>query len=154
MDLEVQESKNKEVIHNNNETIKIKKIQKNYSDIYKMVYWDIEDYEGRYFKAVDINDWHIFDTEIQKLANAAMKEKDRNAKRIIWSEYFDLKNEYQKVSYTYACTVHKSQGSSVNEIFINLRELLRMRNTINDMDFLKLLYVAVTRTKFNAIFLI
>ena len=119
-----------------------------------MVYWDIEDYEGRYFKAVDINDWHIFDTEIQKLANAAMKEKDRNAKRIIWSEYFDLKNEYQKVSYTYACTVHKSQGSSVNEIFINLRELLRMRNTINDIDFLKLLYVAVTRTKFNAIFLI
>ena len=147
-------TKNKEVIHNNNETIKIKKIQKNYSDIYKMVYWDIEDYEGRYFKAVDINDWHIFDTEIQKLANAAMKEKDRNAKRIIWSEYFDLKNEYQKVSYTYACTVHKSQGSSVNEIFINLRELLRMRNTINDIDFLKLLYVAVTRTKFNAIFLI
>lgn len=146
--------KNNIIEHNNSETIKIKKATKNYSSEYNIVYWDIIDTKDKWFKAVDLDWWDEFDKELYKLSSAALSTTDKKSKKELWQRYFELKNEYQKVSYVYACTIHKSQGSSVNEIFINLREILNIRNSIKDIEFLKLLYVAITRPKYNAIFLI
>ena len=147
-------SKDDIVLFNNNETIQIKNLQKSFSSEYNIDYWIITDSEDKEFKAVDPDDWVHFDSELKKLSNAAINTTDKLSKRNLWRMYFELKNEFQKVSYTYACTIHKSQGSSVNEIFINLRDLFRCRSYLNNVDFLKLLYVAITRTKYNLIFLV
>lgn len=147
-------AQNDTIVHNNNEVIEIKELSKEYSHEHGFYYWNITDTEDKSFKAVDIDDWNIFESEVKKLASAASSATDKISKRELWGRYFDLKNEFQKVSYTYACTIHKAQGSSVNEIFINLKELFYYREYIGNIDFLKLLYVAITRTKYNCVFLI
>lgn len=146
--------KDEVVQFNNNQIIEIKTATKTFSSEYNIEYWVITDTEDKEFKAVDPDDWIHFDKELKKLSNAAISTSDKLSKRNLWRMYFELKNEYQKVSYTYACTIHKSQGSSVNEIFINLRDLFSCRSYLSNVDFLKLLYVAITRTKHNLIFLV
>ena len=58
--------------------------------------------------------------------------------RVIKSKTFD---------YGYASTLHKIQGSSLNEVFVDMKDVLTCRN----LDVLRQMqYVALSRTKNNA----
>lgn len=54
-------------------------------------------------------------------------------------EYFALKDFFAEVDFSYAVTIHKSQGSTYEKVFIH-NDYLRARE-----ELLQLLYVAVTR---------
>lgn len=61
-----------------------------------------------------------------------------------WSSYFDLSRMFDDVGYGYALTVHKAQGSTINNVFLDVSDMKR------SSDRQKLLYTALTRTKKQA----
>ncbi len=72
-----------------------------------------------------------------------------------WREYYDLHKTFAWVDYAYAMTVHKSQGSTFQNVFVDVPDILKdkQRNTFTWPDGRKeliwernqLLYVALTR---------
>lgn len=74
-----------------------------------------------------------------------LKELATEAKRTrSWHSYFQFKEEILDVRAPQACTIHKSQGSTYNKAFVDLRDI----NVCRDEDtFRRLLYVACSRPK-------
>ena len=62
--------------------------------------------------------------------------------RVFTKEWADLRPQY-------ACTIHKSQGSTYKNVFINLNELNQITD---DNELARLLYVAVSRASDNVYF--
>ena len=70
--------------------------------------------------------------------------KDKN-----WEPYFRMKETIPDLRATHACTVHKSQGSTYDTIFIDATDLSSCRQP--DMV-ARLLYVAVSRARCRVVF--
>ena len=65
-----------------------------------------------------------------------------------WQKYFGLKNSFANIQYHFATTIHKSQGSTYDTIYIDLNSLIY--NTHIDDEFkYRLIYVAITRARNN-----
>ena len=58
-----------------------------------------------------------------------------------WNRYFDLLRMFDDVTYAYALTVHKAQGSGIDYVFLDTEDM----NYCPDLQ--KMLYTALTRTK-------
>ena len=76
-------------------------------------------------------------THYRKLINYYKHQKN-------WIKYFELKNNYMDLRPEDASTVHKSQGSTFDTVFIDLSDLSTCRQS--DMA-ARLLYVAFTRAR-------
>lgn len=61
-----------------------------------------------------------------------------------WENYFTIKNDWLDLRPLYACTGHKSQGSTYRKAFIDLDDISRCSV---DSDMARLLYVAISRAK-------
>jgi exodeoxyribonuclease-5 len=59
-----------------------------------------------------------------------------------WREFWDLKNLFADLNYAYCLTIHKAQGSTFQDVFVDVPNALSNRN-IRERN--QLLYVAVTR---------
>lgn len=71
------------------------------------------------------------------------RELARLAEQKQWQDFWQLKQQrFANLNYSYALTVHKSQGSTFENVFVDLPNLLRNRN-VRERN--QLLYVAVTR---------
>lgn len=81
---------------------------------------------------------HTEEAREHELVKKAQREVSRNRSR--WSEeYFALKDFFAEVDFGYAVTIHKSQGSTYDKVFIhNDYQQARAERT-------QLLYVAITR---------
>lgn len=83
-----------------------------------------------------------------------LKKKATNAsimlKRNAWSKYYNLLDRYADVKYNYALTVHKSQGSTFDNVIVINCDIERVRE-VKERN--KLLYTAITRAK-NKLFMI
>ena len=79
-----------------------------------------------------------------------------------WRKYFEMINSFtspvnlfydgrlirkQSFGYSYAITTHKSQGSSYNEVFVDIRNI---NSCIDEAVRRQLQYVALSRTRHNA----
>lgn len=88
------------------------------------------------------------------------RRKDRNA-RFVWEKYFDIIRSFttpidliydnrivkkKTFDYGYASTVHKSQGSSINNVAIDMKDISICRD---ELELRQLQYVAVSRVKNN-----
>ncbi|KXJ59494.1 MAG: hypothetical protein AXW14_15450 [Alteromonas sp. Nap_26] len=88
------------------------------------------DLEKRKDLFVPIERWRV---------NVLMK---RLAKEKKWKEYFHVKDQWGDLRPAYASTVHKSQGSTYDKVFIDLTDI----GTCEEADAVaRLLYVAVSR---------
>lgn len=58
-----------------------------------------------------------------------------------WDRFFDLREQFARVDYAYATTVHRAQGSTYDTVFVDHRDLRVCRGDERNA----LLYVAVTR---------
>lgn len=67
-----------------------------------------------------------------------------------WKDFYGFKEKFAHVAYSYALTVHKSQGSTYKKVIINVRDLNKNR-TIDERN--KLWYTAITRASGNIILL-
>jgi exodeoxyribonuclease-5 len=59
-----------------------------------------------------------------------------------WMEFWDLKQRFHAVDYAYSLTIHKSQGSTFQDVFVDVPSMGANRNVIERNQ---LCYVAFTR---------
>ena len=93
----------------------------------------VEDEEGRWRQLRVLHEGMAakFQRQLRGLAEAAQ-----------WREFWDLKNGFHDLRYAYALTVHKSQGSSFEEVYVDVRNFGVNRSAVERN---KLCYVALTR---------
>jgi superfamily I DNA/RNA helicase len=66
-----------------------------------------------------------------------------------WIEFWDLRLRFHGVDYAYCLTIHKSQGSTFLDVFVDLPSMAVNRNVVERNQ---LCYVAFTRAA-NRLFL-
>ncbi|MGH1461267.1 MAG: ATP-dependent DNA helicase [Neptuniibacter sp.] len=60
----------------------------------------------------------------------------------LWPQYFDIKESWGDLRPVHACTIHKSQGSTYDKVFIDLSDIGRCNIS---SDVARMLYVAISR---------
>ena len=88
----------------------------------------------------------IIHEDSEKLFKEICKDLSLKAKAglLRWEDFYNFMEGYADIKYNHAITVHKSQGSSYNQVIINMRDLSYNKD-INEYN--KLLYTAITRAK-------
>lgn len=136
-----------ETIHVNNEIVTIKRCNlQEYPMVPSIKYWECIDEEDKSFNVIDPgskNDWTKFLNDLSNYAKSLPKEERRNA----WMEFYSHKNFMSPVAFTYSGTVHKSQGSSYDECYVDIDEIFRAWRYSDDNMIFRLLYVGCTRPK-------
>lgn len=85
-----------------------------------------------------------FMVPIEHSSVKSLLDKSKRAKD--WHTYYGIKESVPDFRGAWSSTVHKSQGSTYNDVFINLNNLKKAK--FQDFNlFLRLLYVAISRTK-------
>ena len=154
------------VIHQNGEIITIESVERVTDSIYietpsenMMEPSTIVEYKIDYFKIVDTtfrsvfvvaNEYKELYTQLLSLLSA---EAHRRTGKHKWKKYWDFKEKYTKVNYTFAATLYKLQGSTYGHLYVDLRDLDKFHKW-NPVIVYKLLYVALTRPKQKIIILI
>jgi superfamily I DNA/RNA helicase len=64
------------------------------------------------------------------------------AKEKRWMEFWDMQQCFHDVDYAYSLTIHKSQGSTFQDVFVDVPSMLVNRNVVERNQ---LCYVAFTR---------
>jgi exodeoxyribonuclease-5 len=59
-----------------------------------------------------------------------------------WIDFWELKQRFHEVDYAYSLTIHKSQGSTFQDVFVDVRSMSANRNVVERNQ---LCYVAFTR---------
>lgn len=135
------------IIHANNEMILLKTAEKSYDEELGIWYWDCLDDDFKEIKIVDENSMPKYNEQLNKIMKVA-KTKKGDERKSAWKNYYSIVDQYCKVAYTYASTIHKTQGSSYPVVFADLRGIVKL---YNDGDIAKkelayrLTYVAITR---------
>lgn len=88
--------------------------------------------------------YETYKSLLSRLKTKASKEKDEFTRKSYWRDYFRAKELFVDLRYRDASTVHKAQGATLKDVYIDLSDL----GTCTNADtFNKLLYVAVSRAK-------
>jgi exodeoxyribonuclease V len=98
---------------------------------------------GRCLVETDAN----LDIDVTVLHESEQQRFQRELQRLAdykqWQDFWRLKQQrFANLNYSYALTIHKSQGSTFANVFVDLPNLMRDRN-LKERN--QLLYVAVTR---------
>lgn len=81
------------------------------------------------------------------LKEIAKKEKKGSFKhKAAWQEFYKFQERYARVKYSYAMTIHKSQGSTYDHAVVCLNDIMFNRKTEERN---RILYTAVTRPKYT-----
>lgn len=83
-----------------------------------------------------------------KQAHDSRKDQER---RDMIREAWGTKNAFANLRHTYAMTIHKSQGSTIDTAIVDLTDVQKMRS---DFDYNRALYVACTRAAKHLAFVI
>lgn len=67
---------------------------------------------------------------------------DKLARERRWMEFWDFKQLFHEVDYAYSLTIHKSQGSTFQDVFVDIPSMRMNQNVIERNQ---LCYVALTR---------
>lgn len=90
----------------------------------------------------------IFHVPVDAVALSRLGKK--LARRKEWKEYYTLTDTVPDFRGTWSSTAHKSQGSTYNRVVINLADLVTAKYQNFDL-FLRLLYVAISRAKYEVL---
>lgn len=81
---------------------------------------------------------------MKKLAKAANAENKPAKKSALWKRFYDIKDTWLDLRSQYASTVHKSQGSTYDEVFLDLWDIGRCNSPT---DTARMLYVGISRAR-------
>lgn len=81
-----------------------------------------------------------YNRQLQYLKREAVKAKGKSRGEK-WSAYYELRNRFDSITYSYALTVHRAQGSTINHVFLDHYDFAL------SSEKQRLSYTALTRTK-------
>jgi len=107
-------------------------------------------------ETTDEGDWHVWRLQVltddgkNRSLSVLHELSQRQYTRLLnayaqdkrWSEFWQLKSAFADVHYAYCLTIHKSQGSTFQNVFVDVPNAL-INHNIRERN--QLLYVAVTR---------
>lgn len=166
----VRNKKRSKIILNNGENVAVLEINKNcqmplYVHQTKqqtvIEYWDIKikSLDNPTTKAVNIkvivDDWDkkALAGYLSLVASHCRDMRSQGKKNVPWNTFWDTKNMFTAVKPLPACTIHKSQGTTVDNTFLYTP---CMYTTAHEMDPLvsqQLKYVGVTRSRHTTFFI-
>lgn len=151
--LVLQESvtRGKEIIYNNGDAVVVEDAKMS-KDRNGVKFWNITT-DKCVFKVIDINSEKDYTKALDDIINTAKAEKDSKHKKMLWMNYYAYKGMYTGVKFKFCSTIHKLQGSTTNDIYIDLEEIVRLYGH-NELLSYNLLYVAVSRAKSKIKYLI
>lgn len=79
--------------------------------------------------------------ELKKLADRAKEDVNYSEKKKRWAMFFELDQLFDNMTYAYALTCHKAQGSSIDHVFLAVSDMHHCP------DKQKMLYTGLTRAK-------
>jgi exodeoxyribonuclease-5 len=92
---------------------------------------------------------YVLSTEGAKQFNTLLQRRAQECRRSgSWREFYAMQEFFIDLRPGHAMTVHKSQGSTYDEVFVDYRNILKNRN-VREAD--RMLYVAVTRARHSVI---
>ena len=92
--------------------------------------------EIRYIEVLNRNELDRYDAKLDDLADKALNGGGG------WDEYYDYKEHFAHVDYSYAMTTHKAQGSTFTKTFVDTQDI---NSCPNPSEIGRLKYVATTR---------
>lgn len=115
---------------------------------FKIRYWEIIDTNLKRINVVHKDDVELYNEILRLLSVEAKKAKQKHA----WSKYWSFKEKFTRVNRVYAFTLHKLQGSTCTDIYVDIRDLDKFWQRMR-VGVYKLIYIALTRPKNRVIFL-
>lgn len=87
-----------------------------------------------------------FQSHLTRLADKARYSKGRDGieRKVLWADFWSFKRSLHSVRYSYCTTVHRVQGSTVDEAYVDVPNILRNKN---QREMMKCLYVACSRSR-------
>ncbi len=160
--------------HQNNEEVKVNSVSLDSISIADLTYgsintvnannfimdtvyfYFIEDHKGKWLRVIHSSSELVLSNLLFELSKKAKECKIKHEKRNLWDLFWRVEEYFAKVRYAYCGTIHKSQGSTYNNIYIDLCDLFGMaRISIDNLETaFRLTYTAITRPKNNAYILI
>ncbi len=88
-----------------------------------------------------------FEKELRRLRKIA-QDAGESGRRVAWRNYWNHHDMFDRVGYCYAMTIHNSQGSTFDTVFLDVKDLLRNPNREERQ---RLLYVGWSRPRLELV---
>lgn len=133
-------------IYHNGEVVEIDEALECYHDELELNYWECQELGSKQrFKVLDMQNQKLLKLKLQGIASMAKKALAKE--RIeLWKLFFEYRDMFADVQYTYASTIHKLQGSTYETSYIDIDSIAK-NNQMSDDEKYRLAYVAITRAK-------
>lgn len=82
--------------------------------------------------------------ELERMRLDALAEPNENIRKRMWRDRASLRDTFSDMSQIYAMTIHKSQGSTIDVVYLDLTDLLQCKDT---GVFKELYYTAASRAR-------
>jgi ATP-dependent exoDNAse (exonuclease V) alpha subunit len=144
----IMQSAYKDNMLKNGEEVYITKLQKEFNKELGIYFWRFapNDKKDEYVDIVAKESLEDFNNKLKEISDRAKTfKRDRYFKECsdTWALFWGIKNKFAEVKHTYSSTIHKLQGSTYKEVYINIPEIISTCK--NKEDLFRLVYVAVTR---------
>ena len=141
-------------MYHNGQIITIEEATPHFHETLEIKYWDckvVGAFSQQVFRVVDPSSKLVFNdklNKIAKLAKKAQKMKNGYKAKQYWEVFFETRDMFANVQYIFSSTIHKLQGSTYDDSYIDLFSLAD-HNFISDDYKYRLTYVAITRARKN-----
>ena len=141
-------------MYHNGQIVTIEEATLQFHETLGIEYWDckvVGASEQQIFRVVDPDSKLIFNDKLQaiiKLAKQAQKDKEGYKAKQYWKAYFQTRDMFANVQYIFSSTIHKLQGSTYDDSYIDIFSLVDS-NYLSDDEKYRLTYVAITRARKN-----
>lgn len=108
--------------------------------------WKMRLDNGTFLYVVAYETRHKYELYMQELAFKIYHEEINPVTKSVytWQDYYLIKNRFASVSYPYAITAHKSQGSTFDNIWFDISSIQSIRDHERKC---RVLYTSITRPK-------
>jgi hypothetical protein len=83
----------------------------------------------------------IRDKNLRRISDSAKDANDKRVKNALWLLFYELQQTFDDISFAYAITTHKAQGSTYDSAYVDLGDLMKCS------DRKRIVYTALTRSK-------
>ena len=108
---------------------------------------DIEKLREYELQVINPDDKSKLQSLLNLVADHAKACQSPFIKKLMWTEFYRIKHLFADVTYAYAITAHKSQGSTYNKVYVDVVDINHNNNVVERN---RIIYTAITRASQEA----